>query len=634
MAPLERNRRPGVFMAAVAAALLSAAGCAGAQSVYAGETTAYSLPLDVARTPPAPQKETDLIYSDFLADVNAGKVARVVVSGQSMRGTLKGGTRFRTLVPEAASRATIDDLVRNGVRIRASAVSDGTLGNDALLYVLPLLLFGGLVLFMRTKGAKDAPGPARSFCSSRARQLAADEVKTSFADVAGIDEAKQEVAEIVEFLKDPGKFERLGGHIPKGVLVYGSPGTGKTLLARAIAGEAGVPFFSISGSDFVEMYVGVGASRVRDLFEQAKSHAPCIVFIDEIDAVGRHRGTSAGGGHDEREQTLNQLLVEMDGFDFNKGIIVIAATNRPDVLDAALLRPGRFDRRVVVPLPDLHGREQILRVHMRRIPLAADVELAVLARGTPGFSGAELANLVNEASLFAARAGRPCVSMAELEQGREKILMGPERRSLHQSEEERKLTAYHEAGHAIVGLEVPDHDPVYKVSIVPRGYALGVTAYLPEADRATFTRESLESRISALLGGRVAEELIFGPEQVTTGASNDIQAATEIARRMVIQYGMSERLGPLDYSSGTALDEAQDGEGGLKGMSEQTARTIDREVRALVERNHARAREILETRRDALHRLATALLHEETLEARQIRSIMAGPGKTPLAAAA
>ncbi len=636
MTGLERKRRPGAFAAAVAGTLLSAAagGGAAAQSVYGGEASAYSLPLDVVRAPPAPRKEADLVYSDFLADVNGGEVARVVVSGQAIRGTLKDGTRFRTLVPEAASRTTLDDLVRNGVRIRASAASDFTLGNDALVYVLPLLLLGGLVLITRTKGARDSPGPARSFCNSRARQLAADEVKTSLPDGAGIDEPKQEAGEIVEDLKDPGRCERLGGHIPKGVLMYGSPGTGKTLLARAIAGEAGVPFFSISGSDFVEMYVGVGASRVRDLFEQAKSHAPCIVFIDEIDAVGRHRGAGGGGGHDEREQTLNQLLVEMDGFDGNRGIIVIAATNRPDVLDAALLRPGRFDRRVVVPLPDLQGREQILRVHMRRIPLAPDVDPAVLARGTPGFSGAELANLVNEASLFAARAGRACVSMAELEQGREKILMGPERRSLHQSEEERKLTAYHEAGHAIVGLEVPDHDPVYKVSIVPRGYALGVTAYLPEADRATHTRESLESRICALLGGRVSEELIFGPERVTTGASNDIQAATEIARRMVIQYGMSERLGPLDYSSGNAMDEPQEGEGGLKAMSEQTARTIDREVRALVERNHARAREILEARRDALHRLAKALLREETLEARQIRSIMAAPGEAPLTVAA
>ena len=500
---------------------------------------------------------------------------------------------------------------------------------------LPVLFLAAVVLYPRFRKGKDPVGPAtQSFCNSRARRLGPDEVKTTFDDVAGIEESKQELVEIVEFLKDPGKFQQVGGRIPKGVLMYGSPGTGKTLLARAIAGEAKVPFFSISGSGFVEMYVGVGASRVRDLFMQAKQQAPCIVFIDEIDAVGRHRGAGGGGGHDEREQTLNQLLVEMDGFEASKGIIVIAATNRPDVLDPALLRPGRFDRQVVVPLPDVRGREQILRVHMRRVPLDEDVHPTLIARGTPGFSGADLANLVNEAALHAARAGRRSVGMAALERAREKILMGTERRSLLQSEQERRLTAYHEAGHAIVGLEVPDHDPVYKVSIVPRGRALGVTAYLPEADRSSHTRESLNSRICSLLGGRLAEELVFGAERITTGAANDIQCATDIARRMVIQYGMSERLGPLDYCAGTPGEFLQGGESRVKAMSEETARAIDQAVREIVERNYERARHILEKNREGLHRLAATLLREETIDGSEVETIVAGSKPLELAAVA
>ena len=467
------------------------------------------------------------------------------------------------------------------------------------------------------------------FRQERARLLGEDQVHVTFADVAGVEEAKEEVVEIVDFLKDPGKFQRLGGKIPRGVLMVGSPGTGKTLLARAIAGEAKVPFFTISGSDFVEMFVGVGASRVRDMFEQAKKHAPCIIFIDEIDAVGRHRGAGLGGGHDEREQTLNQLLVEMDGFEGNEGVIVIAATNRPDVLDPALLRPGRFDRQVVVPLPDVRGREQILRVHMKKVPIADDVKPSVIARGTPGFSGADLANLVNEAALFAARANRRLVSMDEFEKAKDKIMMGSERRSMVMSDEEKKLTAFHEAGHAIVGLSVPDHDPVYKVSIIPRGRALGITMFLPEADRYSHSKQRLQSQISSLFGGRIAEELVFGADAVTTGASNDIERATDIARNMVTRWGLSERLGPLTYSE----DEGEVFLGRSvtqhKQMSDVTAHAIDEEIRSLVDTCYQRAENILKEKFDKLENMADALIRYETIDEHQIKDIMEGRQPRP-----
>jgi len=459
--------------------------------------------------------------------------------------------------------------------------------------------------------------------------LGEDQVNVTFADVAGVEEAKQEVGEIVDFLKDPSKFQKLGGKIPKGVLMVGSPGTGKTLLARAIAGEAKVPFFTISGSDFVEMFVGVGASRVRDMFEQAKKHAPCIIFIDEIDAVGRHRGAGLGGGHDEREQTLNQLLVEMDGFEGNEGIIVIAATNRPDVLDPALLRPGRFDRQVVVPLPDVRGREQILRVHMRKVPLGDDVKPAYIARGTPGFSGADLANLVNEAALFAARANKRIVTMDELERAKDKIMMGAERRSMVMSEKEKLNTAYHEAGHAIVGVNLPEHDPVYKVTIIPRGRALGVTFFLPEEDRYSYSKQRLESSIASLFGGRIAEELAFGPAAVTTGASNDIERATMLARNMVTKWGLSDKLGPLTYSeeSGEVFLGRQVTQ--HKQVSDETAHVIDIEVRRVIDTAYQKAQNILETNRDKLDAMAQALIKYETIDEQQIKDIMAGRAPKP-----
>jgi cell division protease FtsH len=492
-----------------------------------------------------------------------------------------------------------------------------------------IVLIGLWIFFMRQMQGGGGGRGAMSFGKSKARLLGEDQININFNDVAGVDEAKEEVSELVEFLRDPSKFQKLGGKIPRGILMVGSPGTGKTLLAKAIAGEAKVPFFTISGSDFVEMFVGVGASRVRDMFDQAKKHAPCIIFIDEIDAVGRHRGAGLGGGHDEREQTLNQLLVEMDGFEGNEGVIVIAATNRPDVLDPALLRPGRFDRQVVVPLPDVRGRSHILKVHMRKVPVSEKVDPMVIARGTPGFSGADLANLVNEAALFAARGNKKVVSMAEFERAKDKIMMGAERKSMIMKEEEKKLTAYHEAGHAIVGRLVPEHDPVYKVSIIPRGRALGVTMFLPEDDRYSYSKQLLESQLSSLFGGRIAEQLIFGDEAVTTGASNDIERATGIARSMVTQWGLSDRMGPLSYSEDEGEVFLGKSYGKQKHVSDETAHSIDSEIRAIIDRNYQRAVEILKQNEDKLHVMADALMKYETIDIGQIDAIMEGKEPGP-----
>jgi len=569
-------------------------------------------------------------YSEFLDLVQSGQVDQVIFEGDTVRGARTSGERFTTLSPETDNTALIGELKKNNVRISAMAPKGQNILVSLFINSFPvLLLIGVWVYFMRQMQGGAGGRGAMSFGKSRARLLGEDQVKVTFVDVAGVEEAKEEVSEIVDFLKDPAKFQRLGGKIPKGVLMVGSPGTGKTLLARAIAGEAKVPFFTISGSDFVEMFVGVGASRVRDMFEQAKKHAPCIIFIDEIDAVGRHRGAGLGGGHDEREQTLNQLLVEMDGFEGNEGIIVIAATNRPDVLDPALLRPGRFDRQVVVPLPDVRGREQILKVHMRKVPLADDVKPAIIARGTPGFSGADLANLVNEAALFAARANRRTVTMEEFEKAKDKIMMGAERRSMVMNESEKRLTAYHEAGHAIVGLSVPDHDPVYKVSIIPRGRALGVTMFLPEEDRYSYSKRRLNSQIASLFGGRIAEELVFGADAVTTGASNDIERATDIARNMVTKWGLSDRLGPLTYTE-------EDGEVFLgrtvtqhKQVSDVTIHAIDEEVRKIIDTNYQLATSILTTHMDKLHSMANALIKYETIDDGQIKDIMAGREPRP-----
>ena len=490
-----------------------------------------------------------LIYSDFLTQIKQGQVREVTIEGQNINGKLISGTAFSTYSPETSNSALIGDLERANVAILGKPPEPPSLLGHMFVSWFPFIVLIGLwIFFMRQMQGGGGGRGAMSFGKSKARLLGEDQINISFNDVAGVDEAKEEVSELVEFLRDPSKFQKLGGKIPRGILMVGSPGTGKTLLAKAIAGEAKVPFFTISGSDFVEMFVGVGASRVRDMFDQAKKHAPCIIFIDEIDAVGRHRGAGLGGGHDEREQTLNQLLVEMDGFEGNEGVIVIAATNRPDVLDPALLRPGRFDRQVVVPLPDVRGRSQILKVHMRKVPAAENVDAMVIARGTPGFSGADLANLVNEAALFAARGNKKLVTMGEFERAKDKIMMGAERRSMIMKDDEKKLTAYHEAGHAIVGRLVPDHDPVYKVSIIPRGRALGVTMFLPEDDRYSYSKQHLESQLSSLFGGRIAEQLIFGDDAVTTGASNDIERATSIARSMVTQWGLSDRMGPLTYS--------------------------------------------------------------------------------------
>ena len=569
-------------------------------------------------------------YSRFISDVKAGKVQKVVIEGRSIQGVMQNGDRFSTYTPESDNRALVGDLLDNGVVIEGRPPEQQSLLMQIFISWFPMLLLIGVwIFFMRQMQGGGGGRGALSFGKSRARLLGEDQVKVTFADVAGVDEAKEEVAELVDFLRDPAKFQKLGGKIPRGVLMVGSPGTGKTLLARAIAGEARVPFFTISGSDFVEMFVGVGASRVRDMFEQAKKHAPCIIFIDEIDAVGRHRGAGLGGGHDEREQTLNQLLVEMDGFEGNEGIIVIAATNRPDVLDPALLRPGRFDRQVVVPLPDIRGREHILKVHMRKVPLDQDVNPSIIARGTPGFSGADLANLVNEAALFAARANCRVVEMEHFEKAKDKIMMGAERKSMVMSDKEKKLTAYHEAGHAIVGLSVPSHDPVYKVTIIPRGRALGVTMFLPEEDRYSYSKERLESQLSSLFGGRIAEELIFGADSVTTGASNDIKRATDIARSMVTKWGLSERLGPLTYSE----DEGEVFLGHSvtqhKQVSDETAHLIDEEIRNIIDRNYSRAERILKEGEDKLHMMADALVKYETIDTEQIKDIMEGREPRP-----
>jgi cell division protease FtsH len=569
-------------------------------------------------------------YSTFIGWVRSSQVSEVTIEGKNLQGVRQSGEKFNTYSPESNNSALVGELLDNGVKLRGRPPEQQGLLMQIFISWFPMLLLIGVwIFFMRQMQGGGGGRGALSFGKSRARLIGEDQVNITFADVAGVEEAKEEVQELVDFLRDPGKFQKLGGKIPRGVLMVGSPGTGKTLLAKAIAGEAKVPFFTISGSDFVEMFVGVGASRVRDMFEQAKKHAPCIIFIDEIDAVGRHRGAGLGGGHDEREQTLNQLLVEMDGFDGNEGVIVIAATNRPDVLDPALLRPGRFDRQVVVPLPDIRGREQILKVHMRKGPLAQDVRPGIIARGTPGFSGADLANLVNEAALFAARENRKTVDMEHFERAKDKIMMGTERRSMVMSDREKKLTAYHEAGHAIVGLSVPSHDPVYKVSIIPRGRALGVTMFLPEEDRYSQSKEQLESQISSLFGGRLAEELIFGADSVTTGASNDIQRATEIARNMVTKWGLSERLGPLQYSE----DEGEVFLGHSvtqhKQVSDETAHVIDEEVRCIIDKNYDRSKGILTDKMDTLHLMAEALIKYETIDTEQIEDIMAGRDPRP-----
>jgi len=565
-------------------------------------------------------------YSRFVEQVENGEVDNVVIDGAVVTGKTVSNEKFETVLPNIADIDLMPMLLKNGVAIEGRQPEEQSLWAQLLVATFPILLIVAIFMFFlrQMQGGGGGRGGPMTFGKSRARLLSEDQIKTTFADVAGCDEAKDEVQELVEFLRDPGKFQRLGGKIPRGVLMVGPPGTGKTLLAKAIAGEAKVPFFTISGSDFVEMFVGVGASRVRDMFEQAKKQAPCIVFIDEIDAVGRSRGAGLGGGHDEREQTLNQLLVEMDGFEPNDGVIVIAATNRPDVLDSALLRPGRFDRQVVVSAPDIRGREQILKVHMRKVPLGDDVDPKTIARGTPGFSGADLANLVNEAALFAARSNKRVVEMGEFEKAKDKILMGAERKTMVMSEKEKRNTAYHEAGHAIVGRLVPEHDPVYKVSVIPRGRALGVTMYLPEEDKYSQSKLALEGRICSLFGGRIAEEMTLGKDGVTTGASNDILRATEIARNMVTKWGLSEKLGPLSY-------EEDEGEVFLgrqytqrRHVSEQTAKEIDAEARAIIDRCYAKAQQILEENVDKLHIMADALMLYETIDGEQIDDIMSG----------
>ncbi|MCF6205048.1 MAG: ATP-dependent zinc metalloprotease FtsH [Methylococcaceae bacterium] len=567
--------------------------------------------------------DNSLSYSQFLDSVKAGQVQQVVIDEHHIKGKMQTGEKFRTYAPNDLH--LVDDLLANGVEVKAQPPEEPSMLMTLLMSFGPILLLIAVwVFFMRQMqgGGAGGRGGAMGFGKSKARMLEQDQNKVTFADVAGCDEAKEEVEEMVDFLKDPAKYQKLGGKVPRGALMVGPPGTGKTLLARAIAGEAKVPFFTISGSDFVEMFVGVGASRVRDMFEQAKKHAPCIIFIDEIDAVGHSRGAGLGGGNDEREQTLNQLLVEMDGFEGHEGIIVIAATNRADVLDSALLRPGRFDRQVNVGLPDIIGREQILNVHMKKVPAADDVIVKYIAQGTPGFSGADLANLINEAALFAARENKRLVSMADLEKAKDKLIMGVEKHSMVMDEKEKKMTAYHEAGHAIVGKLVPEHDPVYKVSIMPRGRALGVTMFLPEKDQYSASKQKLDSMISSLYGGRIAEEQIFGWEQVSTGASNDIERATELARNMVTKWGLSRRLGPLAYGE-------EDGEVFLghsvtqnKQIAEGTAVTINEEIRKIIDQNYKRAEQLLKDNEDILHSMSDALMKYETIDKYQIEDLM------------
>lgn len=600
------------------------------QLLLAGVVVVAALLIFNSFGPKKPQAQK-IDYSAFIQEANNGNVRSVSFEQNFIKGVLTSGERFATYSPNNNHTGLVKDLLRNKIQINAKPPAKPSLLMQILVSWAPWILFIGIWFYIMRQMMQGAGGGrgAMSFGKSKARLMNEDQVKVTFADVAGVDEAKDEVSELVEFLRDPGKFQRLGGRIPRGVLLIGAPGTGKTLLAKAIAGEAKVPFFSISGSDFVEMFVGVGASRVRDMFEQAKKNAPCIIFIDEIDAVGRHRGAGLGGGHDEREQTLNQLLVEMDGFEGTEGIIVIAATNRPDVLDPALLRPGRFDRQVTVALPDVRGREQILKVHMRKLPLADDVRPAILARATPGFTGADLANLVNEAALFAARSNRRAVDMDAFESAKDRIIMGAERRSMVMSTEEKRRTAYHEAGHAIVGLNLPEHDPVYKITIIPRGRALGLTMFLPEEDRYSLSKQRLMSQLSSLFGGRIAEEIVFGKDQVTTGASNDIERATEIARNMVTRWGLSERLGPLNYSE-------EEGEIFLgrammrhNQVADETANVIDEEVRKTIDNTYQRAHDILSENRGKLDTMAQALIKYESIDSRQIAEIMAGKEISP-----
>ena len=572
-------------------------------------------------------------YSDFVSQVASGQVNRVLVDGYTLTGTYNNTERFEVNIPPTVrDDKLMDEMLKNRVQIESRPIEKQGLWSQLLVASFPILVVIAVFMFFmrQMQGGGGGKGGPMGFGKSKARLLSEDQIKTTFADVAGVDEAKEDVRELVDFLKDPSKFQSLGGRIPRGVLMVGSPGTGKTLLAKAIAGEAMVPFFTISGSDFVEMFVGVGASRVRDMFEQAKKQAPCIIFIDEIDAVGRHRGAGLGGGHDEREQTLNQLLVEMDGFEANDGVIVIAATNRPDVLDPALLRPGRFDRQVVVPLPDIRGREQILNVHIRKVPCAGDVKVGVIARGTPGFSGADLANLVNEAALFAARESKRKVGRQEFDKAKDKIMMGAERKSMVMSEKDKEMTAYHEAGHAIVGRLMPEHDPVYKVTIIPRGRALGVTMYLPEEDKISYSRRYLMGRVASLYGGRIAEELLYGKDGVSTGASNDIQQATQMVRNMVTKWGLSDKLGPLLYGD----EEGEVFLGKSQGsphmnVSSHTARVIDEEVRAIIDESYSAATALLREHRDKLELMKDALMEYETLRAEQIDDIMEGRKPRP-----
>ncbi|MDD7804110.1 MAG: ATP-dependent zinc metalloprotease FtsH [Endozoicomonas sp. (ex Botrylloides leachii)] len=572
-------------------------------------------------------------YSEFVHMVENNQVSNVLVDGFTVTGQQNNGERFETnLPPTIPDNQLMNELLRSKVQVQAKPIEKQSIWTQLLVASFPILIILAIFMFFmrQMQGGGGGRGGPMSFGKSKARLLPEDQIKTTFADVAGVEEAKEDVQELVDFLKDPGKFQRLGGRIPRGVLMVGPPGTGKTLIAKAIAGEAKVPFFTISGSDFVEMFVGVGASRVRDMFEQAKKQAPCIIFIDEIDAVGRHRGAGMGGGHDEREQTLNQLLVEMDGFDGNNGIIVISATNRPDVLDPALLRPGRFDRQVIVGLPDIRGREQIVKVHMRKVPIADDVDASVIARGTPGFSGADLANLVNEAALFSARMDKRTVNMREFDMAKDKIMMGAERKSMVMSEKEKSNTAYHEAGHAIVGLLVPDHDPVYKVSIIPRGRALGVTMFLPEEDRYSQSKQALMSQICSLFGGRIAEEMTLGGSGVTTGASNDIQRASQIARSMVTKWGLSDKLGPLMYDEEEGEVFLGKSYGNSKmNVSGETARLIDEEVRCIIDECYETAEKILHENRDKLDLMAEALIQYETIDADQIKDIMDGKKARP-----